>query len=119
MTIINELGQKVILDRVGPDPFWNLIQRHYAHDDPRVWRLLAMFALKDGLGWSLERIGLTFGVTPGQVSRTVQTARRELRLHFDFIPDEPKGFSNPDDPDDAPETFAELWAIENSHPDVD
>ena len=101
MTVINQYSQKVILCRENADPFWNIIQKHYAHDDPRVWRLLAMFALKETLGWSLGQIGMTFGVTPGQVSRAVQTARRELRLHFDFIADEPKGFSDPDDPLDC------------------
>jgi hypothetical protein len=118
MTVINQYSQKVILARSGRDVFWNLIQKHYAHNDPRVWRLLAMFALKETLGWTLGQIGDAFGVNPGQVSRCVQTARRELRLHFDFIPDPPPGFSDPDDPGDAPDSFAALWELDDSHPDV-
>jgi hypothetical protein len=118
MTVVNQHNQKVILARPNRDVFWNLIQKHYAHDDPRVWRLLAMFALKETLGWTLGQIGMTFHIDPGHVSRCVATARRELQRHFDFIPEAPSGFSDPDDPSDAPDSFAALWAIDDSHPDV-
>jgi hypothetical protein len=116
MTVINERCEKVILARPNRDVFWNLIQKHYAHDDPRVWRSLAMFALKETLGWTVGQIGAAFSVHPGHVSRCVTTARRELRRHFDFIPDPPTGFSDPDDPGNVSDSFAEFWATDETQP---
>jgi hypothetical protein len=114
MSVINEQCQKVILARSGRDPFWNTIQKHYAHDDPRVWRSLAMFALKETLGWTVDQIATAFDLHRGHVSRCVHTTRRELRRHFDFIEDASHGFSDPDDPLDAPASFGALWELEDA-----
>jgi hypothetical protein len=118
MTVVDRHCQKVLLGRPGRDPFWNVIQKHYAHEDARVWRSLAMFALKESLGLTVDQIALAFGLHRGHVSRCIHATHRELRARFDFIPDVPSGFSDPDEPGDGPESFAELWELEMSNDQI-
>ena len=61
MSVILPHGEKVILSRTGADEFWNRIREHYAVEDPRKWKYLAMLALRENAGWPLECIGRAFG----------------------------------------------------------
>ncbi len=64
------------------DAFWETVRDHYAHEDPRCWKFLAMFALHTTAGMSFEKIGHAFGHPPGHVSRCLQIVKRELRARF-------------------------------------
>ena len=83
MTITNQrASERVILPRVNGDEFWETVREHYAQEDPRCWKFLAMFALHTTAGMSIEKIGHAFGHPPGHVSRCLQIVRRELRERF-------------------------------------
>lgn len=103
MSMIDQYGQRVILGAPGRDPLLTLIRQHYAQENPRVWRALALFALKESLGWTVDQCALAFEINRGQVSRSVQATRRELRRRFDYVPDRRAGFTDPDDPLDNPD----------------
>lgn len=83
MSIVNQrASEKIILPRVKGDEFWETVREHYAQEDPRCWKFLAMFALHTTAGMSVEKIGHAFGHPPGHVSRCLQIVRRELRERF-------------------------------------
>lgn len=83
MTITNQRhSERVILPRMNGDEFWEAVREHYAQEDPRCWKFLAMFALHTTAGMSIEKIGHAFGHPPGHVSRCLQIVRRELRERF-------------------------------------
>ena len=79
MTVVNQYGFKVLLPRVGPDDFWRQVITCYAENDERAWRNLAMLALRVNANWPLEQIGRVFGKDKGQVSRCVESVKRDLR----------------------------------------
>lgn len=99
MSVINERSERVILGRPCRDPTWDLIQKHYAGEDAAVWRALAVFALRESLGWSVDQIALALGVHRGQIGRMVRSTRDRLRRRFDYVPERALAFSDPDDPD--------------------
>lgn len=83
MSIVNQHGsERIVLPRVNVDAFWETVRDHYAHEDPRCWKFLAMFALHTTAGMSVEKIAHAFGHPPGHVSRCLQIVKRELRSRF-------------------------------------
>jgi hypothetical protein len=88
MSMIDRWGDKVVLPRIGPDDFWEMVRRHYAQADPHKWKALAMLALRVNAGWSLEMIGNAFGHERGHVSRRLSVVCRELQETFDWSPDD-------------------------------
>lgn len=82
MSVIDRRGDKVILPRIGPDEFWEDIRTAYAAADPYKWKYLAMLALKENAGWSLDMIGNAFGHDRGHVSRCLSSLCRELQERF-------------------------------------
>ena len=104
MSITQQNGSKIVLPRTGPDDFWKLIHDHYAAEDPRKWKYLAMLALRENAGWPLERIGAVFGHPKGHVTRCLEKIKSELRLRFRMSPnilefeDEPNFDTNDAEP---------------------
>ena len=84
-------GPKVVLPR-RPDRFWGSLRRHYAADDARRWKHLAMLTLAEAADWPPDRIAMAFGVTARQVNRGVADTRRNLARRF-----------RPERPGDVPE----------------
>ena len=87
MSTIRQDGTKIVLPRTGPDHFWHLVHEHYAHEDQKKWKYLAMLALRENAGWPLEEIGLVFGHPKGHITRCLVKIKRELRQHFHMSPD--------------------------------
>jgi len=88
MSVMNERGFKIVLDRTGPDEFWSTVHRHFAEDDQRKWKYLAMLALRVNAEWPVECIGRAFGHPRGHVTRCLSRIRDELSETFQ-VPDEP------------------------------
>ena len=82
MSVMGRDQRKVVLTRAGADEFWLAMQRHYAEDDVRKWKRLAMLALREDADWPLELIGLVFGRCKGSVLRTVERTKADLRERF-------------------------------------
>lgn len=116
MSTTNYRGQKVILPRSGTDEFWQQIHEHYAGQDSRKWKYLAMLSLRENCGWSLEQIGLVFDHPKGHVSRCLVAIKRDLRERFDV--DWEDGFSDPDDLqlDAAPSRTPAVWDAKSTSP---
>ncbi len=111
MSVVSEEGSKVILPRVGPEEFWDLVREHYACEDPQRWKALAILALRENAGWPLETIGHVFGHHRGHVSRILAKVKRDLRSQFERSPDwlglDEEGFSDPDQPGESVKTGAD------------
>ncbi len=86
MTVINELGQKIPLPRANVNDLWDRIQRHHAQEDPRIWRDLAIFALREAAGWNLEQIALALGLSRGHVCRCLKEMKTHLQKRFRLEP---------------------------------
>lgn len=86
MSVTRQDGSKIVLPRTGPDEFWRLIHEHYAGEDQRAWKYLAMLALRENAGWPLEHIGAVFGHPKGHVTRCLVKIKRELRQRFYMSP---------------------------------
>ncbi len=82
MSVVRRDGLKVVLPRTGADIIWRLIHEHFAAEDPRKWKYLAMLALRENAGWPLEQIGLVFGHPKGHVTRCLSQVRADLRERF-------------------------------------
>lgn len=82
MSVVGRDQRKVVLTRAGADEFWMAMQRHYAEDDVRKWKGLAMLALREDADWPLELIGLVFGRCKGSVGRAVERTKADLRERF-------------------------------------
>jgi hypothetical protein len=100
MTIMNERHERIVFPRTTLHEFWNTLQDHFAHTDPQQWKRLAMLALRENSGWTVEQIGRAFGHPRGHVSRLLQLTKQQIRSRFDvphgvLSPDD--GFSDPDD----------------------
>lgn len=95
MTVINEEKQRVLLSRMGSDPLWKTIAQHYAGEDPRRWKRLAMIALYECAEWPIGCIARLFGHTKGHVSRTIEKTRAELRRQFADGRKQPAGLKQP------------------------
>ncbi len=87
MSVAKPNGTKVVLPRTGADEFWQTVHEHYAGDDPRIWKYLAMLALRENAGWPLERIGNVFGHPKGHVTRCLRRIKDELRVRFRISPE--------------------------------
>ena len=86
MSVVRQNETKIVLPRTGPDHFWRIIHNHYAGDDPRKWKYLAMLALRENAGWPLEYIGQVFGHPKGHVTRCLVKIKRDLRARFRMSP---------------------------------
>ncbi len=82
MSTIRRDGTKIVLPKSGPDPFWKTVHEHYAGEDQRKWKYLAMLALRENAGWPLEKIGLAFGHPKGHVTRCLQRIKGEMQAEF-------------------------------------
>ena len=87
MSVTRYNGTKILLPRSGADEFWNLIHVHFAGEDPRRWKYLAMLALRENAGWPLERIGQVFAHPKGHVTRCLASIKAELRARFQASPE--------------------------------
>ncbi len=87
MSVMNEDHIKVLLPRSGVHQFWETVDQHYAQRDPRKWKYLAMLALHECAGWSLEQISRAFDCSKGHVSRCLKTVREDLQGRFRPPPD--------------------------------
>lgn len=87
MSVTKPDGTKVVLPRSGADQFWKTVHEHYAGDDPRRWKYLAMLALRENAGWPLDRIGNVFGHPKGHVTRCLRRIKDELRMQFRLAPE--------------------------------
>lgn len=82
MSITNEDGVKIILERSGPDEFWEVVARNYAKDDPFKWKYLAALVLRETARWPIERIALVLDHDKGHISRALQQIQEDLRRRF-------------------------------------
>lgn len=103
MSVTRLNGTKILLPRSGPDEFWKLIHDHFAGDDMRRWKYLAMLALRENAGWPLDRIGNVFNHPKGHVTRCLSRIKHELRTEFAASPefldlDQDLEWSTQDDP---------------------
>jgi hypothetical protein len=87
MSVSRPNGTKILLPRSGPDQFWQLIHDHFAGEDSRKWKYLAMLALRENAGWPLDRIGAVFGHPKGHVTRCLSRIKHELRKEFQASPE--------------------------------
>lgn len=78
---------KVILPRTGADVFWKLIHDHYAQEDSRKWKYLAMLALRENAGWPLDDIARVFHHPKGHITRCLANIKSDLRNRFEPTPD--------------------------------
>lgn len=99
MTLIDRHEQKIPLPRAGVSELWTRVQNHFAQDDPVVWRDLAMLALRESSGWTLEQIGTAMGLTRGHVCRRLQSVKQDLRQRFCAEPLTPQVWDMLSDPD--------------------
>ena len=97
MSCIRRNGAKTLLPRSGPDAFWSAVEEQFGQDDPRVWRYLAMLALRENTGWSLEQIGRAFGHPKGHVTRCLRRVEADLRERFAPPAEFWDGFGSPDE----------------------
>lgn len=115
MSVINSSGFKILLPARDPDSFWASILEHYAGADPEAWRRLAMLALCESSGWTLERIALAFGQDRGTICRAIQKVKSELRARFERGPsscepvDDDLDDDASDDMDEVMATTGSLW----------
>jgi hypothetical protein len=111
-------GVRIVLPRFGADEFWQLIHDHFAGEDARSWKYLAMLALRENAGWPLERIGQVFGHPKGHVTRCLAKIKEQLRDRFQAapeyldLPDDELDARNPDV--SAPRRRDPDWPIDES-----
>ena len=86
MSVTSTTGEKIVLERGGPNLFWEIVQREYAGMNPLRWRNLAILVLREEGCWPIERIGRAFGVSTGQVCRNLQETCAELSQFLDPNP---------------------------------
>ncbi|MEZ6066830.1 MAG: hypothetical protein R3B90_14250 [Planctomycetaceae bacterium] len=92
MSMMRRDGTKTVVDHTGPEVFWDAVEDHFTDND-RYWKLLAMLALRENAGWTVERIGKAFGHARGHVTRCLEQIKQELRLRFQ----EPEWGNAPED----------------------
>ncbi len=84
MSTMKEDTTKIVLPRTGPELFWKEILENYAGKNRSRWRLLGMLALREVCHWPLDRIGKTFGISKGHVTRSLDRVKKELHENFDI-----------------------------------
>jgi hypothetical protein len=99
MSMTNEDGVKIVLERGESEEFWDLVERHYAKNDPLKWKYLAALVLRELGRWPVERIALVLDHDKGHISRALQQIQWDLRQQFTAPPD-----WELDNPDHAPES---------------
>lgn len=82
MSAVNVSGEKVELPRDSTTSFWQEVERHYAADDHMRWKLLALLALRENCGWTVEQLGRATGHPRGHVSRCLSKVKKELQQRF-------------------------------------
>ncbi len=82
MSVVDQRNVKVLLPRTGADEFWQTISDGFADADARRWKYLAMLALRENAGWSLEQIAKAFRHQPGHVCRCIENIKAEVREYF-------------------------------------
>jgi len=87
MSVTRRNGTKMLLPRTGRDAFWKAIHDHYAGDDQRRWKYLAILALRENAGWPLEHIGAVFKHPKGHITRCLKKIKEDLREHFEAAPE--------------------------------
>lgn len=87
MSVVRSDRTKIVLPRCGADVFWKLIHDHYAEDDLRKWKYLAMLALRENAGWPLDDIARVFNHPKGHVTRCLANIKTELRNRFKASPE--------------------------------
>lgn len=88
MSVMDHRKVKVQLPRkAGSDPFWELMEREFAGDDPRRWKYLAMLALRENAGWPMAAIGKVFDHPKGHVSRCLVRIKQQIRDKFEIEPE--------------------------------
>jgi len=113
VTIINQLHKRIVFPRTSLNEFWLTLEAHYTHTNPRNWKYLAMLALRENSGWTLEHIGHAFGHDAGHVVRCLRAVKREIREQFDVphgVLSADDGFSNPDETTSSEEKA--VWPVE-------
>jgi len=88
-------GTKIVLPRTGADVFWKTVHEHYAGEDQRKCKYLAMLALRENAGWPLDKIGMVFGHPKGHVTRCLDRIKRDLREEFREESEEKWPLDNP------------------------
>ena len=99
MSVTNKAGEKIVLDRGGPEQFWEVVERHYAENDPFKWKYLAALVLREQARWPVERIALALDHDKGHISRALQLIQEDLRRRFQVPPD--WDLDNPDRASDS------------------
>jgi len=84
---MNEDGVKIVLERSGPEEFWEVIERQYANNDPFKWKYLAALILRETARWPVDRIALALDHDKGHISRALQQIQSDLRRRFRAPPD--------------------------------
>jgi hypothetical protein len=87
VSMMNEDGVKVVLGRGEPEEFWEIVERHFANDDPFKWKYLAALVLREQARWPIERIALALDHDKGHISRALQQIQSDLRQRFRAPPD--------------------------------
>lgn len=88
MSTVNRHDVKITLPRTGTDPLWQQLLTEFAIDDPLRWKYLAMLALRENSGWSMQDIGFVFGHSKGHVSRCLANIKRQVRKHLEAQDDD-------------------------------
>ncbi|TWU13090.1 hypothetical protein CA54_19160 [Symmachiella macrocystis] len=95
MSTVKFDGTKIVLPKTGADVFWQTVHEHYAGEDQRKWKYLAMLALRENAGWPLDKIGMVFGHPKGHVTRCLDRIKCDLRQGFREESDEKWPLDNP------------------------
>jgi len=82
MSVVDSRNVKIELHRTGKDPFWTAIEEEF-RDDPLKWKYLAMLALRENCGWTLDNISKAFQHPKGHVSRCLRKIKRSIVQRFD------------------------------------
>lgn len=82
MSAMKVSGEKVELPRDSATSFWQEVERHYAADDHLRWKLLAILALRESCGWTIEQLGRATGHPRGHISRCLSKVKKELQQRF-------------------------------------
>lgn len=82
MSVTDPDGAKILLPRSGPDAFWDALDEQFSPHNDRVWKYLAMLALRENAGWPVERIARAFRHNKGHITRCLERIKNEIRWRF-------------------------------------
>lgn len=82
MSTTREDGLKVVLPNTGLEEFWRRLDEDYARQNPRLWKNLAMLALRDVCEWRLGMIERAFATSRGQIVRALDSVKSDVRARF-------------------------------------